>query len=255
MEEIAHTLATYGTKYFSFRDGTFTIHRRRTLNFCSSLLARQLDISWECLTRADWLDDELIAHMMEAGCVQIRLGLESGSSRILSAMQKDVTLEEYERAASMLNRRHMFWSAYLMFGMPEESIADIRMTIEMVERLQPSFITVARFVPLPGSPIYEEVTQLGRQIDWRRQNNMCLEQSYSRHIPPEEFQQIMEWVFEYAEKYNQARSDGYSWRDRRLRSNSEPRYGSVTREQNAAGELRAGLEHLNAGHSNRPFRL
>ena len=239
IEEIAQTHERYGTRYFSFRDGTFTIHRRRTVTFCETLIKQRLGITWECLTRADWLDDELVKLMLDSNCVQIRLGLESGSPRILKSMQKGVSLEDYERAASILNYRGMFWSAYLMFGVPEETVDDIKMTIDMIERLQPSFITVARFVPLPGTPLFKETADLHRDIDWRWQNNMCIEQSYSRSIPPAQFQEIMQWVFEYAAKYNQARSDGDSWRDRRLRTVSEQVHACHSSAEGSGGQLPA----------------
>jgi hypothetical protein len=110
----------------------------------------------------------------------------------------------------------MFWSAYVMFGVPEETVKDIRMTMEMLERLQPSFITAARFSPLPGTPMYEEIARSGRKVDWVMENNMCIGPCYCRHIPEPQFHDLMERILEYVADYNRRHSNGSTSRDRRI---------------------------------------
>jgi anaerobic magnesium-protoporphyrin IX monomethyl ester cyclase len=221
IEEIAATHRNYGTDYFSFRDGTFTLDRQRTVDFCHALAESGLGVSWECLTRPDCLDDELIGIMMAANCVQVRLGLESGSQRVLKYMRKDITVSEYQRAADLLERHGLFWSAYLMFGVPEDTVEDIQATLELAERLQPSFITVARYVPLPGTPMYKDVQRQTGTVDWKCQNNKALGPSYSRHIPTRDFQRLMERIGSFAESYNRRHAEGARQTDRRLKSGFE----------------------------------
>lgn len=219
--EIKHTIDTYGTKYFSFRDGTFTIDRQHTIDFCQALINENVGISWECLTRPDCLDEELVLRMRESGCSQIRLGIETGSQRILEYMRKDTTIADYQKAADTLNHLNMYWSAYLMFGVPEENFEDIHMTLDLVERIQPSFITVSRYVPLPGTPMYKDVRLMGKEVDWQYQNNKCIDQAYSKYISTEKFQEIMQWLGEYAANYNRRRADGNAYTDRRLKTGFE----------------------------------
>jgi len=216
IEEIVSTRDRYGTEYFSFRDGTFTVDRERTIRFCRAMTDRRLGIAWECLTRADCIDDELVKIMAEANCEQIRLGLESGSPRVLKYLGKNGSVSDYEKAASILNHQELFWSAYFIFGVPEETEDDIEMTLRLIERLQPPFITVARFAPLPGTRLYRDAKSLVGTIDWTKQNNMCLDRSYSRHISNESFQKIMQSLFEYAAEYNRKQAQRGGWKDRRL---------------------------------------
>jgi radical SAM superfamily enzyme YgiQ (UPF0313 family) len=216
IEEIISARDRYGTEYFSFRDGTFTADRERTIRFCRAMIDRRLSIAWECLTRADCIDEELVSMMADANCAQIRLGLESGSPRILEYLGKNASVSDYERAASILNNRGMFWSAYFLFGVPEETQDDIEMTLRLIERLRPPFITVARFVPLPGTRLYRDAKAVVGTIDWTKQNNMCIDRSYSRHISDESFQKTMEFLFEYAADYNRRQSQRGGWKDRRF---------------------------------------
>jgi hypothetical protein len=76
-------------------------------------------------------------------------------------------------------------------------------------------------VPLPGTPLYREIEKEGQRIDWTRENNMCIDSCYSRHIPADVFRTVMERLGEYATDYNKSHSDGHSWRDRRLRDGYE----------------------------------
>ncbi|MBD3311044.1 MAG: radical SAM protein [Candidatus Magasanikbacteria bacterium] len=91
--EIKMRMERYGTKYFSFRNGTFTQNRNRTIDFCHRLIEERLDIKWECLTRVDTVDSELLDLMQKAGCSTIRIGVESGSNDSLKYMNKGINKE------------------------------------------------------------------------------------------------------------------------------------------------------------------
>jgi radical SAM superfamily enzyme YgiQ (UPF0313 family) len=236
IEEIIATRDRYGTEYFSFRDGTFTADRERAIRFCRALIDLGLGIAWECLTRADCVDEELVSVMAEANCAQMRLGLESGSPRVLEYLGKNASVSDYEKAASILNNKGMFWSAYFLFGVPEETRDDIEMTLRLIERIRPPFITVARFVPLPGTRLYRDAEALGGTIDWTKQNNMSIDRSYSRHISDESFQEIMESLFAYAADYNRRQAQQGGWKDRRFETSG---HSGVLAISDAGSEKRA----------------
>jgi radical SAM superfamily enzyme YgiQ (UPF0313 family) len=164
-------------------------------------------------------------------------------------MRKDTTIACYQKAADILNRLGMYWSAYLMFGVPEENYEDIHLTLNLVERMQPSFITVSRYVPLPGTPMYKDVRLLGKEVDWQCQNNKCIDQSYSRHISTEKFREIMQWLGEYAAAYNRRRTDGSSHTDRRLKTGFEDHSLATPRADGKALERPAFLGPRPAGEA------
>ena len=223
VQEIRRTHKAYGTTFFSFRDASFTASKKRVINFCKEVENLDFDIKWECLTRLDLIDEEMVEYMQDANCNQFRVGIESGSQRILDYLKRDITIEKIERVAEILNKKHAYWSAYFMFGTPEETTDDINKTLQFIEKIQPSFITLSRYVPLPGTELYREIirTSPSLKINWKNQDNRCVDECYSRHIEPKHFKKIMNDVARFALSYNRQHSDGTMKRDLRLVSDFE----------------------------------
>ena len=210
MAEIEHLHQRYGTTYFSFRDASFTLDRQRVADLCDGLLARGLRVQWECLTRPDLLDEELAGKMAAAGCVTVRLGVESGSPRILRHMNKHVSLDAVRRAAQILNRLDMYWSAYILIGTPHETPESVRQTVAFVKEIDPPFVTLARFAPIPGSGLYEELAErgmIGPEIDWSMECNQRLRSHYVYAMDEAEF----------VETHNRTKSARLHRRDLRLK--------------------------------------
>jgi len=227
LAEIEHLRDRYGTTYFSFRDASFTLDRRRTEEFCAALRSRGLAIQWECLTRADLLDEALAATMAQAGCVTVRLGVESGSPRILKHMNKPIDHDVTRRAARALNRLGLYWSAYLLVGTPEETAESVRETMDFMKEIDPPFITLARFAPIPGSGLYMELEQRGRidpEIDWSQECNQRLDSHYVYAMSEAQFERTMREVAEFVESHNRAKSAQLHRQDQRLKP-AEPAEG------------------------------
>jgi radical SAM superfamily enzyme YgiQ (UPF0313 family) len=206
--EIRHLHEKYGTRYFSFRDASFTLKRRRILNLCQKLVEEKLDIQWECLTRGNLLDDELVEAMKAAGCRLVRVGVESGSQAILDYLDKGTTLEEMRTAASLLRRHNVRWSAYFMLGVPIETRETLAESVEFMKELSPDFISLARFSPIPGTELYAELAAEGRlsnEFDWRWESNQSLESCFVRDMPVEEFRHRMAEIGAFVDTYNQSR--------------------------------------------------
>jgi radical SAM superfamily enzyme YgiQ (UPF0313 family) len=219
LEEIILLREKYGTDYFSFRDASFTIKRDRIILFCDGLIRRNLHIRWECLTRPDLLDQNLLQKMKEAGCVTIRIGIESGDETILQRMKKQIDLKKIKEAAGLLNRMKFYWSAYFLFGTPQETQNSIQRTLKFIKIIDPPFVTLSRFVPIPGSEFYEDLDKEGivsPYIDWSLENNQRVESHYLLNMKPAEFEQEMKNVIDYVEEHNQRKGREIGIRDARL---------------------------------------
>jgi radical SAM superfamily enzyme YgiQ (UPF0313 family) len=219
--EIERLKERYGTTYFSFRDASFTLNRQRVLDLCSGLVSRDAQIQWECLTRADLLDDELAEKMADAGCVTVRLGVESGSPQILKHMNKDVSLDAVRRAAQVLDRLGMYWAAYILIGTPHETPETVRQTIDFVKEINPPFVTLARFAPIPGSRMYHELAErgmIGPEIDWSMECNQRLCSHYVYAMEEAEFERTMAEVAAFVEAHNRANSTRLHRADLRLKN-------------------------------------
>lgn len=155
--EIKQVKDTYGTTDFYMVDDSFTATRKRTLEFCAK--ARELGITWSCLTRADLIDEELALAMKNAGCRMIKIGVESGSERILKIMNKKIHRDDVIRAASIFKKIGLKWFTYFIIGVPEETKEDLEQTINFVKEVRPDYASFGVYTPLPGTPFYDRLSQ------------------------------------------------------------------------------------------------
>lgn len=88
IEEIEHLMNHYGADTIYFAEDDFLANKRRAMEICATLIRKKLPIRFSCQTRAKAADAELFALMKQAGCLQIQVGLESGSQRILNYLKK-----------------------------------------------------------------------------------------------------------------------------------------------------------------------
>ncbi|HAF96479.1 MAG TPA: hypothetical protein DER10_03575 [Elusimicrobia bacterium] len=161
IEEVKSVAARYGTKQFAFKDDSFTINRARTLAFCEALIKEHLNINWECNARVDSLDAELLARMRKAGCNSIKVGIETGSERILKLVNKNITLEQCRQAAKALRDSGIHWTAYFMIGLPTETKEDMNKTLSFMKELRPDFASLSVYEPFPGTKLYDIGVEMG----------------------------------------------------------------------------------------------
>jgi len=152
----------YGLIYFSLRDDTFTADRARTIEFCRLLIERRTGILWNCQSRVNALDEELLVWMKRAGCECIQLGVESGSPRILSRLGKTITPAQVEHAAGLIRHVGINLSVYLISDVPEETEDDLQETIKLVKRIRPDDGYVSPLAYFPGTRMFEEAVLAGQ---------------------------------------------------------------------------------------------
>jgi radical SAM superfamily enzyme YgiQ (UPF0313 family) len=133
----------------------------------SKLAARAIQVPFKCLMRADQVSAPVVHALRRAGCRTVWLGAESGSQRVLDAMDKGIRVAQIDDASGLLRAAGIEVGLFLQFGYPGETRADIGETIAMVRRCQPDDIGISVSYPLPGTPFYDRVrTQLGLKQNW-----------------------------------------------------------------------------------------
>ena len=149
----------YGVEGIFFLDDLLIINRKRTLEFCSKI--KPLGLVWSGQARADILTDELAGAMRDAGCIGVGIGLESGSERMLKAMNKTATVEQNERAIRAALRNGLMVRAQLLYGFPGEDRESVEDTIALFKRvgLPPRRFNI--LTPLPGSALFDECLKRG----------------------------------------------------------------------------------------------
>ncbi len=151
----------YGESQFTFYDDAFTVNRDHVIKMCEELKARKLKLTWDCETRVDMVDKELLTTMYDTGCVAVWFGVESGSEKILGQMNKKIKLEETRLAFKTAQKVGLMTIASAVIGFPGETEETAWETINFIKKLNPDDIGFYVATPYPGTPMYEQVIKNG----------------------------------------------------------------------------------------------
>ncbi len=158
VDEMAHLARAYRPGRVVFRDPVFARDRDRVLALCEGLARRKVRLAWECESRADDLDAELVRAMARAGCVAVKLGLESADSAVLAAVRRvrDTAAAEVYRgralaAASACASQGVALRVFLLTGLPHEDESAIAETGRFVAEMRPSAVHVKVVERYPGT--------------------------------------------------------------------------------------------------------
>jgi anaerobic magnesium-protoporphyrin IX monomethyl ester cyclase len=156
VDEVEWLLQRYSPDMAWVADDVFTIHHGWIRTYASEMKRRGLRLPFECISRADRLNEEVIDLLAELGCFRLWIGSESGSQRILDAMERGVKIEQVQRAVELCRARGIQTGMFLMWGYEGEQLSDIEATIEHVKRSQPDIFFTTVAYPIKGTPYYEQ---------------------------------------------------------------------------------------------------
>src|SRR6202050_2064071 len=157
VDEVEWLLRTYNPDMVWVSDDVFTISHPWLRQYAAEMRARGLRIPFECISRADRLNEEMLDLLAELGCFRIWIGSGSGSQRILDAMERGVKVEQVQRTIELSRARGIQSGMFLMWGYEDEQLPDIEATIEHVKRSQPDIFFTTVAYPIKGTPYYEKV--------------------------------------------------------------------------------------------------
>ncbi len=138
-------------------DDCFTIDDKRTIAICQGMIDRGLNLSWECLSRVDGVNGEVLDAMRDAGCARLFFGLESGDDRILRTMKKQATFAEGKAAIELAGRHGLKTGAFFILGYPGETNESLTRTVNVSSRLPLDYLSYTVPYPLPGTDLYDKV--------------------------------------------------------------------------------------------------
>ena len=143
-----------GIKEINIYDDTFTVNKERVMAICDEIEKRNLRFEWDIRARVDTVDYEMLKRCRRAGCIRIRMGVESGVQRILDILNKQITLEQVERAYKWAHDLGMQSFSYFMIGNPEETKEDIWQTYKFAKKIAANFAQFTILCPFPLTKIY-----------------------------------------------------------------------------------------------------
>jgi anaerobic magnesium-protoporphyrin IX monomethyl ester cyclase len=159
--EIRHVKAAWGTVHFTLKDDSFTVNKKRVAAFCDALARENLRIGWECNTRVDLVNEDMLRRMKRAGCNSVKVGIESGSEAVLGRMNKGITLAQVRAAAGLLRKVGLHWTGYFLIGTPGETIEDIYKTLDLMYEVEPDFAALGVYEPFPETVMFHEGIRRG----------------------------------------------------------------------------------------------
>jgi len=166
-DELEWIINRYAPDMVWFADDVFTIHHGWLFEYAAEIKRRGLKIPFECISRADRLSPRVIDTLVEIDCFRIWIGSESGSQRLLDAMDRGVTVEQVQGATQLCKSRGIQTGMFLMWGYKGEELIDIEATVEHVKRSDPDTFLTTLAYPIQGTPYFDEVaSRLTRSKAW-----------------------------------------------------------------------------------------
>lgn len=172
-EHLKYLRERFGIRHVNFYDDQFTFQRKRVEEFCRLMIDAPLGMTYNCAVRAEHIDFELLRLMKTAGCWMVSLGIETGDPELLAKHRQNPDLDMLAEKIRLIKRAGIRTKGLLMMGLPGENEASIRRSMDYVFSLPIDDFNLAKFTPFPGTPIYENVHELGTfDEDWEKMDCM-----------------------------------------------------------------------------------
>jgi anaerobic magnesium-protoporphyrin IX monomethyl ester cyclase len=174
-EEMRQLRGAVNPDHVWFADDIFGLTAGWVTRFAAAVSDRKCRTPFTIQCRADLIDDEVAAALACAGAEEVWLGVESGSQRILDAMDKGTTVDEVRTATRSLARHGVKACWFLQLGYPSETWDDIELTRDLVRAERPHDIGVSVAYPLPGTKFHALVQQqLGTRRNWEDTGDLAM---------------------------------------------------------------------------------
>jgi radical SAM superfamily enzyme YgiQ (UPF0313 family) len=174
-EEMHQLKRDYNVEHLWFADDIFGLQARWVLEFAAAVETLDAAVAFKMQSRVDLMTPETAAALRRAGCAEVWMGAESGSQKILNAMEKGTRVEQIARARENLRNEGIRACYFLQFGYPGETWDDIQSTVDLVWNTRPDDIGVSVSYPLPGTKFFSRVqAQLGAKTNWSDSEDLSM---------------------------------------------------------------------------------
>ena len=158
-DEVEAIVDRYHPERLWYADDVFAIHKTWTIDYARELDRRRLRLPFECISRAERIDDAVADALASLGCFRVWIGAESGSQRILDAMQRKVSLDRVRDTAQRLKRRGIQVGMFIMLGYDGEDLSDLQATVDHLKRTSPDIFLTTVSYPIKGTQYYAAISQ------------------------------------------------------------------------------------------------
>lgn len=200
VEELKFLLEKYRPDHIWFCDDIFGLKPGWLKVFSEKIAEQNLKIRYKIQSRVDLLlEDDTVKQLARSGCETIWLGAESGSQKILDAMDKGITVEQIKTARQLLKEHSIRCAFFIQFGYLGETHEEEEATVKMILELMPDEIGISVSYPLPGTKFYEKVkTELSRKTNWTDSDDMAM--MFRQDVPKNYYKQLQRYVHKIYQK-------------------------------------------------------
>lgn len=172
LEEIDYLVKDYSITSFYFWDDTFAMNKNLVREFCEGIVRKygKHRFRWALLTHIKTLDENVLSMLRNAGCHQLKVGVESGSDRILESIEKGIRTEDVRKAFRLIRKKCFLIHTFFMAGFPYETQEDLRKTIDFIKEIKPDSSNLCTFTPYPGTKLYNYAVEhnlLKKDLDYK----------------------------------------------------------------------------------------
>lgn len=173
--ELKELKDVYGVQHVWFSDDIFALNRRWLRDFAHYVEAHRANIPYKIQARADLITDEVATMLATSGCAEVWMGVESGSQKVLDAMDKHLRISDVLASTERLQQRGIKACFFLQLGYPGEGWSELMETVELVRKARPDDIGVSISYPLPGTLFYERIqAELAPKRNWQDSDDLCV---------------------------------------------------------------------------------
>jgi anaerobic magnesium-protoporphyrin IX monomethyl ester cyclase len=174
-EEMRQLKVEAQAEHIWFGDDIFALNHHWVEEFATEVVAREASLPFKIQSRADLMSETTVTALKAAGCAEVWMGVESGSQKILDAMDKRLKLSAVVTARERLQEAGIRACYFLQFGYPGESWEELQATMAFVRKTRPDDIGISFSYPLPGTVFYERVkAELGPKRNWTDSDDLCI---------------------------------------------------------------------------------
>ena len=203
VDEMEYMVKKYNVTGFTFMDSTFIINKQKIKKFCRELINRNLNINYQLPagTRCEAFDEEMVKLLEASGLKNLALAPESGSDYIRKIVKKQIKMEALFKVVKLLKKSKITVSCFIVIGFPEDTRKTMLETMSLVRKLALlgiDDITVSKFTPYPGSPLWSTLVESGKiSVNFSELKNIVsffdsFGMSYSDELS---FKQLHRWMF------------------------------------------------------------
>jgi anaerobic magnesium-protoporphyrin IX monomethyl ester cyclase len=191
--EIQELQKNYDFDLIWFVDDVFTVSHKWLEEFKLALQSHNVKVQFECITRADRMNEGVIKTLKDCGCFRVWIGAESGSQKVIDAMDRRVDVEQVRRMIKYTRKIGIETGTFIMLGYPGETEADIKETVEHLKDSNPDLFTITVAYPIKGTGLYEEVESTSfSALDWAERTDRDIE--FKRTYPRPYYDFAVRWT-------------------------------------------------------------